>query len=180
MDKKGFRSSVLKEVSLIENRAVDELWRQVEKLPQFVSARTVLTFWSMPDEVPTEEFILKWSGSKRIVLPLVVGENLVLKEFSGKECLVSGYKGILEPSVDALTVAPDEIDFAIVPGVAFDVNCNRMGRGKGFYDRTLPLLKCFTAGVGYDCQLFERIPVDPWDVPLNAVITPSRQIGADL
>lgn len=176
MDKKELRRLVLKEVSLLGNRDVDGLFRRVESLPQFVKAHTVLAFWSMPCEVPTEEFILKWSLRKRIVLPLVVGDSLVLKEFSGKEHLVSGYKGILEPSSDALTVAPEEIDFAIIPGVAFDVSRNRMGRGKGFYDRTLPLLKCFTAGIGYDCQLLESIPVDEWDVPLDAVITPSRQI----
>lgn len=113
---------------------------------------------------------------KRFVLPLVVGDRLVLKEYTGPESLVPGYRGIFEPSADAITVSPEEIDFAVIPGVAFDRKCRRMGRGKGFYDRLLPQVGCMKVGVGYDCQLLDGIPTDPWDVPLDAVVTPSEVV----
>ena len=181
MDKKSFRKQALQRLGQFNESAacsplrgnVNELWGKVEEMPQFASAHTLLLYWSMPSEVPTWDFADRWLATKRIVLPLVVGDSLVLKEYSGRDSLVSGYKGILEPRADAVDVTPEEVDFAIIPGVAFDRACHRMGRGKGFYDRLLPDLPAFKLGVAFDCQLYDEIPVDSWDFPLDAIVTPS-------
>ena len=177
MEKREFRKDLLHVLNNPGNRIPGFVWNRVESLPQFMAARTVLAYWAMPSEVPTEDFIGRWAGVKRIVLPLVTGDRLVLKEYCGKAGLVAGYKGVMEPSETAVTVAPDEIDFAIIPGVAFDRGLHRMGRGKGFYDRLLPSVGCIKVGVGFDCQLFDEIPTDPWDVPLDLVATPSELVG---
>ncbi len=84
-----------------------------------------------------------------------------------------GTYGIWEPVGPALDVAT--LDFVLVPGVAFTRNGQRLGRGKGYYDRFLATLAptCFTCGVCFDCQLLDDLPTEPHDVPLDAVVTAS-------
>ena len=145
----------------------EAIWRQVEESEEFRNASTVLLYMAIPGEVPTREFIDKWSGRKRIVIPKVNGEELDLYEYDPSR-LQEGYKGIQEPSEDAKKVCPEEIDLALVPGVAFTGEGSRLGRGKGFYDRLLPHLKCPCAGVGFSFRWIDEIPSDPWDVSLQS------------
>jgi 5-formyltetrahydrofolate cyclo-ligase len=78
--------------------------------------------------------------------------------------------GILEPKTGKL-VDPAEIDFAIIPGVAFDKKGNRLGRGKGFYDRTLhKLTRAIKVGIAYEFQLIDSVPVSEHDIPVDKVI----------
>lgn len=143
------------------------------KLDGIRNSRTILLYHSLPDEVLTSsliEFLYSpEGGSKRIILPIVDGEYLTLKEYNPEE-LVSGYRNIMEPS-GLKKIDPSEIEFAVIPGVAFDSCCNRMGRGKGFYDKLLPLLKCPKVGLGYSFQIVANIPCDVHDIPLDMVIT---------
>lgn len=64
-----------------------------------------------------------------------------------------------------------KIDLAIIPGRAFTVDGYRLGRGKGYYDRLIPRLSCKTIGVAFDCQIFDTLPVDDWDVRLDMVLS---------
>ena len=71
-----------------------------------------------------------------------------------------------------IAVAITEITFAVIPGVAFDHTGNRLGRGKGYYDRLLPhLSKAFKVGICFPYQLIETIPTEPFDIPMDSVIT---------
>lgn len=151
--------------------AAQGVFSEVEMLEAFRQADTVLAFWSLPDELPTHRFVLKWSGSKRMVLPVVVGSSLELRLFEGVEQLEQSNRfGIMEPKTGT-PVSPADIEFAIIPGVAFDRKGNRLGRGKGFYDRLMPQLSSITkAGVGYGFQLVETVPVDEFDSPVDVVI----------
>lgn len=145
------------------------IWSSVEAAPEFQSASCVLIYMDIPGEVPTADFIGKWRGGKRFAIPKVVGENLELYEYD-PEKLVCGYKGIPEPSSDASVVSPSEIDLALVPGVAFAIEGDkvwRMGRGKGFYDRFLPFLSCPKFGIFFSFRLLDSIPLDQWDIPLE-------------
>lgn len=146
------------------------------KLDGIRNSRTILLYHSLPDEVLTTsviEFLYSpEGGSKRIILPIVDGEYLTLKEYNPAE-LECGYRNIMEPS-GANIIAPSEIEFAVIPGVAFDSCCNRMGRGKGFYDKLLPLLNCPKVGLGYNFQIVGTIPCDEHDIPLDMVITESE------
>ncbi len=147
------------------------VFAEIESMDQFMNARTVLAFWSLPDEIDTHDFVIKWAAEKRMVLPVVVGNELELRCYKGIEYLEksSGF-GIMEPKTGDL-VDPATIDFAIIPGVAFDRQGNRLGRGKGFYDRTLPkLVNAVKVGVAYEFQLIDSIPVAEHDIPVDIVI----------
>ena len=78
----------------------------------------------------------------------------------------------MEPS-GGKVIDPAEVEFAVIPGMAFDSECNRMGRGKGFYDKLLPYLKCKKIGLAYDFQIVSHIPCDEHDMPLDMVISES-------
>lgn len=146
--------------------------QQVEALAQFRKAGTVLLYWSMEDEVQTHDFVNRWYKEKRLLLPCVDGDDLKLRQYTGPECMVSGEQfGIGEPTGEEYTEL-DKIEMIIVPGVAFDGRNNRMGRGRGFYDRLLKSTpNAFKVGVAFDFQMVEEVPVEAFDVPMDAVIT---------
>ena len=133
-------------------------------------ANTILLYWPLPGEVDLRNLISM--GAKRVALPVVIGPELILREYS-PEYMVIGAFNIHEPDSRAPIITPEEIDLAIIPGVAFDKKCNRLGRGKGFYDRLLPLLHCPKIGVAFDFQIYDNLPVDPWDIPMDFVVTES-------
>ena len=94
--------------------------------------------------------------------------------------LVPGAYGILEPSVELRELAekqvsPAAIDMAIVPGVAFDRSGTRLGHGAGYYDKLLAQLRADSPRIAlaFECQLFDELPRDAHDVPMNAVVTES-------
>ena len=147
-----------------------DILTRLSTISRFHCSNTILLFWPLPGEVDLRSLIE--STTKRIVLPVVVGDNLILREYS-PEFMSIGKFGIHEPDERAREVAPEEIDFAVIPGVAFDRCGNRLGRGKGFYDRLLPALHCPKCGVAFSYQIFDDIPVDPWDIPMDAVVTES-------
>ncbi len=144
----------------------------VSNLKAFQESETVLLYWSMDDEVYTHDFVNSWYKEKRIILPCVDGDDLVLRQYTGPESLQPGPQfGIPEP-VGPVFDDLDKIDMIIVPGVAFDRHNNRMGRGRGFYDRllkTTPHAK--KIGVAFDFQIFDTIPVEPFDVPMDMVVS---------
>lgn len=141
----------------------------LEARDEFVSAHTVLIYMALPDEVPTEEFIRKWSSSKRIVLPVVRGTELELREYDPLK-LAPGAFGILEPGEDSALVDPSEIELAVLPGMAFDRCGSRLGRGKGYYDRLLPSLRCPKAGLCQPWRIVPSVPSEPWDARVDFVI----------
>lgn len=146
--------------------------RTLASHPKFIEAKTVLLYHSLPDEVDTRDFIRYWATRKRILLPVVEGDELVLKVFHTDTPLNEGAFGILEPQGDNYTDFLS-IDLAIIPGVAFDNKCNRLGRGKGYYDRLLkrmPHEKIYKIGLCFDFQKVEKIPCEPHDIAMDEVI----------
>ncbi|OIP83170.1 MAG: 5-formyltetrahydrofolate cyclo-ligase [Porphyromonadaceae bacterium CG2_30_38_12] len=150
------------------------VFSKIELLPEFISARNILIYWSLPDELPTHSYILKWSKNKQILLPMVKGEQLLIKPFSSVNELRKSDMGIWEP--EAQREYLKQIDLVIVPGVAFDRKRNRLGRGKGYYDRYFNNKKVTKIGVCYDFQLLENIPADSYDIKMDKVITPNYNI----
>jgi len=88
--------------------------------------------------------------------------------------LADGQYGIREPRGHCIAVPPNRLDLVLVPGVAFDLHGRRLGRGKGFYDQMLASVRGTTCGVAFDEQIVETIPVEPHDVHLNCILTPTR------
>ena len=182
MEKKELRRQIktLKaQYSLDEKKELSRLvWRQLESHPLFRDARVVLLYWSMDDEVYTHDYVLKWAASKKILLPCVKGDFLELREFRGMESLHPGEGfGILEP-VGELFTDYASIDAIVVPGVAFDLNGNRLGRGRGYYDRILKQTDAAAKiGICFDFQLLPDVPVDALDVPMDLVVSTSRVVS---
>ena len=108
---------------------------------------------------------------KKLLLPLIVGDDLRLLLYEGPESLKPGPFGILEPKADGIEVPKNEIDLIIVPGVAFDKDKNRMGRGRGFYDRLLSTLNAPKVGICFGLQMIPQVPVEPFDKKMDYVIT---------
>lgn len=151
-------------------KSSDAVMTKVEKHPVFRKAQTVMAYHSMPDEVQTRSFIQKWAARKTILLPVVQGDDLVVKTFTGHNNLdEKGKYRILEPSGPVFTDIPS-IDLVIVPGLAFDKDNNRLGRGKGYYDRFLKKCPAFKMGICFKFQYFENIPAGQNDVKMDEVI----------
>lgn len=144
---------------------------EIEHLQQFARARSILLFHSLPDEIPTTLMARRWASFKSLYLPRVEGDRLSIVAYSQSSPLKKGAFGIQEPQGNAISDY-SIIDLAIVPGIAFDTQGNRLGRGRGYYDRLLPLIKgAYTVGIGYGFQLVEKLmAVDIWDVKLSTVI----------
>lgn len=85
---------------------------------------------------------------------------------------------IQEPRLNVRDVLPlSKLDVLVTPLVAFDEDGQRLGMGGGFYDRTLQHWQSYgltPVGYAHDCQLVEKLPVEEWDIPLPAVVTPSK------
>lgn len=144
---------------------------QFEESKIFKEAEIIMAYWSMDDEVFTHDFVEKWAKTKRIILPVVNGDYLDLKEFTGLEKLVAGeHFGIPEPRGPIFS-SPEQIELIIVPGVAFDINNNRMGRGKAYYDKLLRTSKAYKIGVCFSFQVFEEVPYDELDVKMDEVVS---------
>jgi len=147
----------------------------IERLPELATASAVLAYGAMPDEVDAAPLVaaLRARGV-RIALPRVDGERLTLHWHEADAPLRAGAFGLMEPVPEAPPAAPGEIDLVIVPGVAFDAACNRLGMGAGYYDRLLAEMpRAVTIGVAFDEQVVDEVPCEPHDLPLDAVITPS-------
>ncbi len=147
------------------------LLQRLEQHPRFVEARTVLLYHSLSDEVDTHAFIDRWCSQKEIILPTVVGDDLELHHYTGSNCLRLGSYGIMEPSGELFTDL-DRITLAVIPGMAFDQQGNRLGRGKGYYDRLLPRLsRAYKLGLCFPFQLLaEEIPHEPHDCRMDEVL----------
>ena len=145
--------------------------QRLEETSLFRHASCIAIYHAIPGEVQTAGFIEKWYQDKKILLPVIEGNDLRLLPYAGKEALKAGVFGILEPAGDTPSIPEEEIDLIIVPGVAFDRQRNRLGRGKGYYDRLLSTLHAPKIGICYDFQLQDTIPVEPFDRRMDRIIT---------
>jgi 5-formyltetrahydrofolate cyclo-ligase len=150
----------------------ESIFKKISSLEVFQKSQTILLYWSLEDEVYTHKFIEDWSTKKNILLPVIKNNDLEIRCFTSEYSLIkSPYMGIMEPTGDKY-VNYGSIDLAIIPGMAFDKQNNRLGRGKGYYDRLLPkLIKAYRLGICFRFQLLPEIPVAAYDVKMDCVIT---------
>lgn len=154
--------------------AAQDVFDRLEKTSAFLMADRILMYHSLPDELHTHSFLDKWASRKRFYLPRVNGVNLEILPYESTRLELGSFH-IEEPTGDDV-VDPDEIELIVVPAVAYDRRGNRLGRGKGFYDRLLKSTKATKIGVGYDFQLLNELPTEEHDVPMDFVITQSTVI----
>jgi 5-formyltetrahydrofolate cyclo-ligase len=144
---------------------------KLELSAEFKKAQNLLLYYSMPDEVSTLELIQSWYKQKNILLPVVVDDgNMLLRLYTGAKNLRINCWGIAEPQgPDFLSY--DKIDLAVIPGLAFDKQGYRLGRGKAYYDRFLNQLQCPVFGLCFAYRYLESLPVEAWDIPVQRVIS---------
>ena len=173
MEKKELRAHIK---ALKKQHSKEQLMEQSEKImaklelhPDFIKADRVMLYSALPDEVQTQAFLEKWHLKKQIILPTVVGDDIIPVEFGKDTAFAVGDFNILEPQNEPYTGG---FDLIIVPGVAFDPKGNRLGRGRGYYDRFLcQHLNVKRIGICFDFQMVEAIPTEPFDIRMDEVIT---------
>lgn len=166
-------------------KMIDEAERQaaaarvfdaLTSMAAFTMAERILIYHSLPDELSTPEFIHQWEGRKQFFLPRVCGVDLDILPYERTRTHLGAFR-IEEPDGDDLCDV-ESMDMIIVPAVAYDRAGNRVGRGKGYYDRLLRKARALKVGVCYGCQLFDEgdFDVDDHDVAVDVVITDSDGI----
>ena len=138
-----------------------------------ITAKSCFIYKDFKGEVLTAPFIeyFKSLGAK-ISYPFIDGENMLAVIPTNSDFTTNNF-GVKEPTE---YVAIDNIDVAIIPLLACDKDKNRIGFGKGYYDRFLSNHPCLKIGICYDFQVLENVPVNNWDVPLDIIITDKRII----
>lgn len=147
--------------------------RQLLNLSEIRHAFCVYCYASFPGEVSTWRFMesLLRQG-KYIAVPKVTGKELEFYSISGKKDLEEGVMGIMEPKASCLKIRDPEAP-VIVPGIAFDRDGNRIGYGGGYYDRFFQREPHHRRiAIAYDFQIFDKIPSEAHDKPVDYIITP--------
>lgn len=150
----------------------DRLCIQLLHCPQFSSARTVLAYQSCRQE-PDLSYLFA-SSDRQWGLPRCSGKDLLWHRWQPSAPLVTGTYGILEPLPDAPLLAPPNVDLILVPAVAIDRRGYRLGYGGGYYDRLRSepaWSKIPTLGIVFDFAYLDSLPIDPWDLSVDAICT---------
>lgn len=148
------------------------LTQRLEAHPRFRRARTILLYHALPDEVATKAWLARWGNSKQVLLPVVTGDDLEMRRYTGEDGMHTGAFGIREPDGQAAN-EDGTIELALVPGMAFDAAGHRLGRGKGYYDRLLARLRrhgTYIIGIGFDCQHVDAVPFEAHDIVMDEVL----------
>ena len=155
------------------------IFQRLVDLPQYLEARTVLCYVSFRSEVSTRDFFTRmWADSKRVVVPYCKAQHLELFCLDSFSDLAPGTLGILEPKPelreqDHRHASVRELDLLVIPGLALVGSAHSLALLYGYFDRLLPAARAdaLLAAVAFECQLFEAVPMLPYDVRVDAVIT---------
>ena len=180
--KKTIREEAHARRNALENK--DELSKQIVarfmSLPEYARAKTVLFYVDVRSEVRTRHSLEEaLKSGKTIAIPWCTETvELALFHLQSMDELAVGMYKILEPKPELRMlpekqVDPKSLDLVMVPGVAFDRRCARMGHGKGYYDKLLENVRPGTplVALAFECQFFPEIPVAPHDVFMSKIIT---------
>ncbi len=152
----------------------ESIFNSLAQFDEITKANTILVYWSLSDEVNTHHWVESNYKRKQLLLPVVAGDHLLIKQFEGEANMIPVPPfGIKEPKGNEITDL-SIIDIVIVPGMAFDNMGYRMGRGKGYYDRFLPQIDALKIGICFDFQMVEKVPVDQFDIKMDIIVTESN------
>ena len=181
-EKKEIRKKIFKVRKEHTNASIREnslrITEALTQLPEYRNAERIMAYADYNHEVITRYIIEQaWKDGKEVAVPKVFGKDMVFYRLTDFSQLESGYFGIPEPKEDGETVSWEEA-MMVMPGVAFDINCNRVGYGGGFYDVWLKRhgSQVTACGLAYDFQIRNEIPFERHDRMMNIVITPDEVI----
>lgn len=153
------------------------------KSREFHASQNIACYLAAWDEVETSRIIARaWSVNKRVFAPVVMrNHRMRFYELAQETVLEQNQYGLWQPRQGPV-IAAQHLDIVITPLVAFDSSCNRIGMGSGYFDRRFAFLKHRRfwfrpklIGLAFDCQRVEKIPANPWDIPLYSVYTESSR-----
>ncbi len=148
--------------------------QRLAEMAVLTEADTVMAYLAFRNEIDLRPLFGRLPDI-RWVLPRIEGKRMILHPYEPERLVRHAY-GMLEPRADAPTVAPEEVDVVLVPGVSFDSHGGRLGFGGGFYDRFLAQIDATRFGVCYDCCLAEGLPCAAHDQRMDWVVTPTAAI----
>ncbi|CAN5632686.1 5-formyltetrahydrofolate cyclo-ligase [soil metagenome] len=156
--------------------AAQEIAEHLWTVPEISGAGTILLYAALPREVPTGEIAVRARESgMEVVYPRCIDAVRLSLHRVGQESSLrdDGRFGIPEPGPECPVVSAEEIDAALIPGLAWSRGGHRLGRGAGYFDRLLssPGWRGFRCGVFLSLQEMPDLPLDHWDVPLDAIVT---------
>lgn len=185
--KKRLRDAIAERLQRLSTKDRDAESRSVcrrllERLPK--DTFSIAVYFPMRSEVDIKPLITELiARGCQVYMPRGEGKGFVFRRVTSIEALVPGPFGILEPTEQEEKLDRTTLDFVLVPGVAFDRKCNRIGRGSGGYDNWLiklrkenPSAKAW--GVALECQIMNEIPLEPHDQVLDAVLTSREAFAA--
>lgn len=169
-EKELFRKEVLKTRKSLPSRKAD--LEAFENNTFFKNSKVVFTYISFENEISTIDLMQELLKKKRVVVPYCTDKkgNMICAEIKDMAELKTGSYGILEPC-NPVEFDKKEIDFCIVPGLAFDSFGGRIGFGKGYYDRFLKGTNAYKLGICHKELFFANIPKDESDILMDEVIT---------
>lgn len=179
-DKQALRKKMLewrRSLSVEEaGRKSEQIAAAARALPEYKNAKTILFYVSAKkNEVDTHALIHDaLSKGVRVLVPVTDFDKneLIVSELRDMNELEPARFGLLEPAGNAIRpVDPAEADIVIVPGVAFDRECRRVGFGGGYYDRLLSGGGAVSIALSYEGQMVDRVPTDSHDVPVDIIVT---------
>lgn len=180
MEKQELRKIMKEKRENLSQEECDFLGQQIEgKLYSFSTFRhtqTIYLYIAYQKEVETKNIINTcFQLKKQVAVPKVIGRKIEFFAISCFSDLVSGYQGILEPKKEIPVKKSKAL--MLIPGLAFDLDYNRLGYGGGFYDQYLREHKTDyfdKVALAYDFQIVEKLKVDIQDEKVDKIITPSR------
>ena len=180
--RKRIRSALQNITPTARAAASAQLCARLKEQPFWKNASSVVFFAPLPDEADVwpllEETV---AGGKIAALPRFEPADqsyTVCRVQNPRSEIAIGQFGIREPKACCAEIAFSRLDLILVPGVAFDLNGNRLGRGRGFYDRLLVETRGVKCGVAFDEQITDEVPVGTHDLQINFILTPTRCLGA--
>lgn len=166
-----------------QQQASVQVCRHLEQMERVGAAKNIALFLSFDGELNTQPIINQfWQQNKSVYLPVLhpfSDGNLLFLRYTPQTKLILHRFGLKQPPLDVRNVIPvSELDIIFTPLVAFDDKGNRLGMGKGYYDRMLQNWRqknIYPIGLAHDCQHVAHIDSEAWDIPLPEIITPSKR-----
>ncbi|HDS0925260.1 TPA: 5-formyltetrahydrofolate cyclo-ligase [Stenotrophomonas maltophilia] len=137
----------------------------------------VAGYWALDGEIALHRWQMRLPDTTTYCLPVLAGDTLRFAPWRPGQPLTSSRFGIPEPDIAVDdTLAPEQMALVVAPLVGFDAQCRRLGMGGGWYDRSFAFRSQrpappWLAGVGFSVQQVDDLPVQPWDVGVDAICT---------
>ena len=151
---------------------------KLKEQPFFHEAGSILFYAPLPGEPDLWPLLEETVITEKIIAKPrfdSAGKNYVacrVKDLQNE--IAIGRFGVREPNSNCRAIPLNDLDLILVPGIAFDRNGHRLGRGKGYYDRLLEMFNGKKCGIAFDEQIVEEIPVGSHDVKMDFILTPTR------